>query len=233
MEQLFILLAGDLGALRFAALILLPFLYLKDAAEVQKEFGDVFKDLVDRGDKSGKKPGEPVLRSVHDRLYIFELEWWLIAAAAVLLVGVSVLGDVAAKSAWLPEGCTRPTLIATQKRVEQTSSSPELTELLQDLRGRIETAGPQDIDLEAKLGVSLKDSFGAQLSIAGKVPSSQYKKSVQLVRGALNGFAIVLALAGMFVVRWSRMGAHKALQEMFYLELVPTVAVEPNAGDMG
>jgi hypothetical protein len=81
--------ATNWGFLRFvAAFVALPFLYLKDSAEVHKDFAESFTE----------KDTRKCIECVKERLYVFQLDWWLIIAVFVFLLGVSLLGEVAASS---------------------------------------------------------------------------------------------------------------------------------------
>lgn len=82
-------LSQDWGAMRFVAgFVALPFLYLRESAEVHKEFALYIREAKE----------SQGLAELHNTLYVFDLDWWLILAVSVYMLVVFLLGDVAAAS---------------------------------------------------------------------------------------------------------------------------------------
>ncbi len=96
-------LAEDWGALRYlAGFVLLPFLYLRDSAEVHKQYYEANCKLSALPEDERKA----LLESMSQRLHVFSLEWWLIGAWTVMLLSVFGLGEVVTFSGWLGNGAS-------------------------------------------------------------------------------------------------------------------------------
>ena len=92
------LLGGQLGAVRFLmAFVLLPFLYLRDSADVHREYATCLAEL----SAGGVKLSEEVRNARAARLQAFELHLWFVVATTVYLVAVSLLGNIADASSHL------------------------------------------------------------------------------------------------------------------------------------
>ena len=92
------LLSGQLGAVRFLmAFVLLPFLYLRESADVHREYATFLVELRAAG---GELSAE-VRNALAARLQAFDLHLWFVAAATAYLVAVSLLGNIADASSHL------------------------------------------------------------------------------------------------------------------------------------
>lgn len=98
MDEVVRSLADGWGSLRFAVgLLLLPALYLKEAADVHREVGSALRDARDRKGRRARKLRKRVRRA----LRVFELEWWLLAAIVIFLIAVFQLSSLAEDSTFL------------------------------------------------------------------------------------------------------------------------------------
>lgn len=196
MENLFILLAGDLGALRFVVLILLPFLYFKDSTDVEKEFSNALKELSERA--NNRRPNKERVKSILNKLYVFELEWWAVAALAVLMIGICFIGNVAEHT----------TFFSTRTQVKGTEFIAYELELSTSVNVKVAVKDPTGVKKDAELTLSDKKKFESEL-----------ERSKKLIKGAMNGFGAILALSAMFLIRWSKMEVFRAIRNFYYCEL--------------
>lgn len=95
--------ASDWGLLRFVAgFVVLPLLYLRESAEMHKEFGALFEKIGTENVGEGRVSMADI-ETLEAKLHVFDLDWWLLGAATALLVGVFLLGDMARFSDLLTE----------------------------------------------------------------------------------------------------------------------------------
>jgi len=95
--------ASDWGLLRFVAgFVILPLLYLRESAEMHKEFGALF-EKIGTGDTNGQPVSGGDIENLAAKLHVFDLDWWLLGAGTALLVGIFLLGDMARFSDLLTE----------------------------------------------------------------------------------------------------------------------------------
>lgn len=91
------LLAEDWGALRyFAGFLVLPLVYLRESAEVHKEYTQAVRELRERSADRSVLVAE--LRVLRQHVEMFRLEWWLVGAITALLTSVFLLGEVVSAS---------------------------------------------------------------------------------------------------------------------------------------
>ena len=94
------------------AFVILPFVYFFLAADIHKEYADFAKssieceysDVHNRTIRDRSSVDEIIAADVE----VFELDWWVIAAFAVLMTFLVALGDLAMYSALLPECRLKP-----------------------------------------------------------------------------------------------------------------------------
>lgn len=85
----------------------LPALYVILAIDVHKDYAELIKIQITDQEKLGTINTTILLKRIEDELYVFELDWWVIAATGVLLVAIASLGDLAPLSDQF-KACARP-----------------------------------------------------------------------------------------------------------------------------
>ena len=99
------LFSGAWGALRFlAGFVVLPLLYLHDCIDVHKQVAEQSMKILPRSGAADETIRS--LDQLRDTLYLFRLEWWLVGAITVFLLGVFLLGSVPAYSSRLGDPLT-------------------------------------------------------------------------------------------------------------------------------
>ncbi len=76
------------------AFVALPGLYMFLAIDVHKDYTELIKSRVSAGEHMRGLPVADLLMRVREQLYIFELEWWVVAATGVLLFAIASLSDL-------------------------------------------------------------------------------------------------------------------------------------------
>jgi hypothetical protein len=103
--------SGGLIAL-LAVFVALPYLYLSLATEVHKdclEFRKVQADrvnkLTEKNDSKGLAHVSLVAQRIDSNSRVFEVEWWVLASLAIIMLGIFHLPELANLSQHMPQAC--------------------------------------------------------------------------------------------------------------------------------
>ncbi|MFC1565295.1 hypothetical protein ACFL6G_10200 [candidate division KSB1 bacterium] len=97
MEELAKFLSTNWGSLKFVAgLIAMPLIYFKDCADVFREVREWNNNRVD-------DLNDDHILQLRNKLYVFQLQWWLVSAITAILIGFFFLGDLVQYSSILDE----------------------------------------------------------------------------------------------------------------------------------
>ncbi len=139
--------AGDWGALRFlAGFVLLPFLYLRDCSDIYQSYQS-FLDKLSDNDLPQADQNATLLR-LQDKLHFFDMEWWLVAAITMLLLGIFLLGEVAQYSSLTLPGQVAakgsvsdpPTVATTETAAENSRPEEKGREQVESTSGEVQQA---------------------------------------------------------------------------------------------
>jgi hypothetical protein len=74
------------------SLVLIPSLYIVLAIDVHKEYGDLIRTSVDKGEVGTAFDKNRLYEETAEKLRVFDLEWWLVGSFGVLIVAIMSSG---------------------------------------------------------------------------------------------------------------------------------------------
>ncbi len=90
------------------AFVALPGLYIVLAIDVHKDYAELVKLRITANRKFRLPQAMSLLKNIETKLYIFELDWWVVAATGVLLVAITSLGELVQFSSLAPACQLKP-----------------------------------------------------------------------------------------------------------------------------
>jgi hypothetical protein len=110
--------------------VALPYLYLSLAAEVHKdclEFRKLQASRIDQGmDTDEAKRVDLASRRIDSNSGVFDTDWWVLAALAVIMLGIFELQELAALSKYMPANCRNPVVEANCVMTSVTTTNVNL-----------------------------------------------------------------------------------------------------------